>query len=159
MNSWAQRQSWRFKPSPRSAIAAVCTCACCAFESLRIQQAVPWKTGMRKLSSIHPGNISHGLGRARLLLEFELCPSIFLKRWLHTPGPVAAGVIGPWAAAEIPRRVSWMRLAQGNHCKQGQVAERHKVWFLCPSQPLRSTKSYSWGTAEVPSQSSQKPDH
>jgi len=61
---------------------------------------------MRKLSSIHPGNTSHGLGRAKLLFKLEMCAYIFLKKWLHSLGPVGAGVIGPWAAAEIPCRVS-----------------------------------------------------
>lgn len=49
---------------------------------------------MRKLSSIHPGNASLVWGRAKLLLEIEMCTSIFLKRFLFPPGPVDAGVIG-----------------------------------------------------------------
>lgn len=87
-------KSCRFKPSASQAAAAVCTHVSCAWESLRIQQAVPWKTGMRKLSSIHTGNIYYGLGKAKLLLETEMCTSIFLKRFLFPPGPVDAGVIG-----------------------------------------------------------------
>lgn len=75
------------------------------------------------------------------------------------PGPVGAGVVGPWAAAEIPCRVCWMWLAHGIHCEQGRVVVQWKVWFVCPSLLLWSLKMYSWGMAEVNSQSSQKPDH
>lgn len=136
VSSWAQRQSWRFKPSASGAIAAACTPASCAFESLRIHQAVPWKTGTRKLSSIHLESISHSLVRAKLLLILAMCACIFIKRWLDPPGPADAGVIGPWAAAETPGRVSWMWLAQVAHCKQGLVVVHWKVWFVCSSQLL-----------------------